>query len=247
MADIDRGVSIYGFLVRHSFASTGATARSYRNSGEVEKAMKLYGFGPTRSLRALWGLKELDADFEFVPVNLVAGEHKHPDFLRLNPAGKVPVLVDGDLVLTESAAIVLYLAEKYRDKGLLPADLKERAQAYRWLMFAMTELEQPLWRMARHTFLYPEARRLPDDVVIAREEFAAMAAILNSHMEGRQFIVGDSITVADCVTAYLIDWADEVHLIDDFPQLRAYLERMYGRPKAPQRIAKALADVRAAA
>src|SRR5262249_38873228 len=80
--------------------------------GKVEKAMKLYGFGPTRSLRALWGLKELDADFEFVPVNLVAGEHKHPDFLRLNPAGKVPVLVDGDFVLTESAAIVLYLAEK---------------------------------------------------------------------------------------------------------------------------------------
>ena len=51
--------------------------------------MKLYGFGPTRSLRALWGLKELDTDFEFIPINLLAGEHKHPDFLRLNPAGKV--------------------------------------------------------------------------------------------------------------------------------------------------------------
>jgi glutathione S-transferase len=113
--------------------------------------MKLYGFGPTRSLRALWGLKELDADFEFVSVNLAASEHKHPDFLRLNPAGKVPVLVDGDVVLTESAAIVLYLAEKYRDGGLIPVDLKERAQAYRWLMFAVTELEQPLWRITRHT------------------------------------------------------------------------------------------------
>jgi glutathione S-transferase len=209
--------------------------------------MKLYGFGPTRSLRALWGLKELDADFEYVHVNLTAGEQKHPDFLRLNPAGKVPVLVDGDLVLTESAAIVLYLAEKYRDKGLLPVDLKERAQAYRWLMFAVTELEQPLWRIARHTFLYPEARRLPDDVVIAREEFAAMAAILDRHMEGRRFIVGDDITIADCVTAYLIDWADEAHMIGDFRQLRAYLERMYARPKAPQRIAKAFAEVRAVA
>ena len=74
--------------------------------------MKLYGFGPTRSLRALWGLKELDAEFEFVPINLLAGDHRRPDFLRLNPAGKVPVLVDGDLVLTESAAIVMYLAGK---------------------------------------------------------------------------------------------------------------------------------------
>jgi glutathione S-transferase len=147
--------------------------------------MKLYGFGPTRSLRALWGLKELNADFEFVPVNLAAGEQRHADFLRLNPAGKVPVLVDGDVVLTESAAIVLYLAEKYRERGLLPVDLKERAQAYRWLMFAVTELEQPLWRITRHTYLYPEARRLPADTVIAREEFAAMATILDRHLEGR--------------------------------------------------------------
>jgi hypothetical protein len=56
--------------------------------------MKLYGFGPTRSLRALWGLKELDADFEFIPVDLLAGEHKRPDFLRLKPAGKVPMADD---------------------------------------------------------------------------------------------------------------------------------------------------------
>ena len=208
--------------------------------------MKLYGFGPTRSLRALWGLKELDADFEFVPVNLSAGAHKHPDFLRLNPAGKVPVLVDGDLVLTESAAIVMYLAEKYRDKGLIPADLKERALAYRWIMFAVTELEQPLWRIARHTFIYPEDKRLPADIALAKQEFAAMAEVLDRHLEGRQFIVGDRITIADCVTAYLIDWANEQQLIDGYPQLRAYLRRMYERPKAPQRIAEAFAELRAA-
>jgi glutathione S-transferase len=208
-------------------------------------AMKLYGFGPTRSLRAIWGLKELDADFEFVPVNILAGEQRHPNFLRLNPAGKVPVLVDGDLVLTESAAIVMYLADKYRDRGLLPADLKERAQAYRWIMFAVTELEQPLWRIARHTFLYPEVNRLPADVALAREEFVAMATILDNHMDGRQFIVGDGMTIADCVTAWVIDWGNEQHLIEDCPQLRAYLKRMYARPKAPQRIVEAFASVQA--
>ncbi len=207
--------------------------------------MKLYGFGPTRSLRALWGLKEIDADFEFMPVNIIAGEHRHPDFLRLNPAGKVPVLVDGDVVLTESAAIVMYLADKHRDKGLLPADLNERAQTYRWIMFAVTELEQPLWRITRHTFLYPEAKRLPQDIILAREEFVAMAAIIDRHMEGRQFIVGDGMTIADCVTAYLIDWANEQRLIDDCPQLREYLGRMYARPKAPQRIAEAFASIQA--
>jgi glutathione S-transferase len=207
--------------------------------------MKLYGLGPTRSLRALWALRELDAEFEFMPVNLLAGEHRRPEFLRINPAGKVPVLVDGDVVLTESAAIVMYLAEKYHDKGLLPADLKLRAQVYRWVMFAVTELEQPLWRITRHTVLYPEDKRLPADIALARQDFIAMAAVLDRHMEERLFIVGDRMTIADCVTAYLMDWANEQHLIDDSPQLLAYLERMYARPKAPQRIADAFAGLQA--
>src|SRR5262245_59132704 len=103
----------------------------------------------------------------------------------------------------------MYLAEKYPVKRLLPADLKLRAQVYRWVMFAVTELEQPLWRISRHTFLYPEDKRLPADVALAREEFVAMAALLDRHMDGREFIVGDSLTIADCVTAYLIDWANE--------------------------------------
>jgi len=206
--------------------------------------MKLYGFGATRSHRTLWALRELDAEFEFVPVNLLNGEQRRPDFLLLNPAGRVPVLVDGDVVLTESAAIVMYLAEKYPAKGLLPADLKERAQVYRWVMFVVTELEQPLWRITRHTRLYPEDKRLPEDVALASQEFVAMAAVLDRHMEGRQFIVGDRITVADCVTAWTLDWGNERRLIDEYPRLRSYLERMYARPKAPQRIAAAFASLR---
>ena len=201
--------------------------------------MKLYGFAGTRSQRALWGLKEVDADFEFISVNLLEGEHKRPEFLRLNPAGKVPVLVDGDQVIPESAAIVLYLADKYPQKGLLPTDLNERAQVYRWTLFAVTELEQPLWRITRHTLVYPPDQRLPADIELARADFATMAAILEEHLDARDFIVGDRLTVADCVTAYLIDWANEVRLIDAFPRLQAYLERLYARPEAPKRIAEA--------
>jgi glutathione S-transferase len=208
--------------------------------------MKLYGFGPTRSLRALWALKELDPEFEFIPVNLLAGEHKRPEFLRINPAGKIPGLVDGDLIIPESAAIVLYLADKYREKSLLPADLHQRAQAYHWIMFAVTGLEQPLWRISKHTAVYPEDNRLPADIALAREEFLAMAPVLDSHLEGCRFIVGDRITAADCVTAYLIDWANELRLIDDFARLRDYLDRMYARPTAPERIAEAFRKIRAA-
>src|SRR5215469_8338723 len=148
--------------------------------------MKLYGFAGTRSQRALWGLKEVDADFEFISVNLLEGEHKRPEYLRINPAGKVPVLIDGDRVIPESAAIVLYLADKYPEKALLPADLDERAQAYRWTLFAVTELEQPLWRITRHSFLYPPEKRSPAEIELAREDFRTMAAVLDRHLEGRE-------------------------------------------------------------
>ena len=205
--------------------------------------MKLYEFGPTRSIRARWTLQEVGADFEPIRVNLAVGEHRRPEFLKINPAGKIPVLVDGDLVLTESVAIVLYLAEKYLDKGLLPAGLNGRAQVNRWSLFAATELEQPLWRIARHTALYPEEQRLPRDVMLASGEFKDMASVLEKHMRGRRFVAGDSVSVADFVTAYTLDWGNEYKLLDGFPQLLSYMKRMYARPHAPPRIAEAFAAI----
>ena len=207
--------------------------------------MKLYEFGPTRSIRVRWMLQELGVDFEPVRINLMAGEHQRPEFLEINPAGKIPVLVDGDLVLTESVAIVLYLAEKYSNQGLLPSGLDQRAQVNRWLLFAATELEQPLWRISRHTALYPEDQRLPGDVIIASQEFKAMASVLEEHMQQRQFVVGDSVTVADFVLAYTLDWGNEYRLLDHCRQLVAYMKRMYARPNAPLRIAEAFAAISA--
>jgi len=206
--------------------------------------MKLYEFGPTRSIRARWALQELGVDFEPITVNLVAGEHRRPEFLAINPAGKVPVLVDGDLALNESVAIVLYLADKYPAKRLIPTDFRGRAEVNRWLLFAATELEQPLWRISRHTSLYPEAERLPAEVPIASRDFKEMAAVAEKHMQGREFVVGDTVTVADLVLAYTLDWANEFKLLDDFPNLLSYMKRMYSRPKAPPRIAEAFAAIR---
>jgi glutathione S-transferase len=207
--------------------------------------MKLYEFAPTRSIRVRWTLQELGVEFESVTVNMTAGELHSAAFLEINPAGKLPVLVDGDLVLTESVAIVLYLAEKYREKRLLPTDPAQRAKLYKWLLFTATELEQPLWRIARNTAIYPENRRLPDDVVLAGEDFASMAQVLERHMRGRRFVVGDEVSVADFVLAYTLDWANELHFLADSPNLRDYIEHMYMRPHAPLRIAAALASVKA--
>lgn len=208
--------------------------------------MKLYGFPPTRSIRVLWMLRELDVEFEFVNVDPIKGELQQPRFLAVNPAGKLPVLVDGDFILTESIAIALYLAEKYPEKGLLPTELRARAEVYRWLFFCATELEQPIWRIARHTVIYPPEKRVAAEIPIACQDFLDMAAILEKHMDGRRFLVGDNVTVADFVTAYTLDMAsiqEKLMLLDNLPHLRGFMERMYERPNAPRRIAEAFANL----
>ena len=205
--------------------------------------MKLYEFAPTRSIRVRWVLQELGVEFESIAVNLRTGEHRTPNFLAINPAGKLPVLIDDEQSMTESVAICLYLAEKYPDHNLIPTDLWLRAQLYRWLFFAVTELEQPLWRIARHTSLYPKESRIPAEIPLARQDFTNMSTILESHLLEQQFVVGDHATVADFVLAYTLDWANEIQLLAPFPTLVAYMERMYERPKAPQRIATALASI----
>ncbi|MDM9580287.1 MAG: glutathione S-transferase family protein [Nostoc sp.] len=205
--------------------------------------MKLYEFAPTRSIRVRWVLQELGVEFEAISINMRAGEHRTPDFLTINPTGKLPVLIDGEHIITESVAIALYLGEKYPESNLVPTDLLLRAQLYRWLLFTATELEQPLWRIARHTFIYPEELRLPAEIPLARQDFTSMAVVLENHLLDRQFVVGEHVTVADFVLAYTLDWANEVQLLATFPTLVDYMERMYKRPKASGRIAAALASL----
>ncbi|HEY8079931.1 MAG TPA: glutathione S-transferase family protein [Labilithrix sp.] len=206
--------------------------------------MKLYEFGPTRSIRARWTLQELGVPFEAVTVDLFSGEHKKPEYLAVNPAGKLPALVDGDFVLTESVAIVLYLADKYPEKRLLPEDPKGRAEATKWLLFTATELEQPLWRISKHTALYPTDKRIPAEIENAKGDFRAMACVMEKHLAGRDFVVGDAVTVADFVLAYTLDWANEVKLLEGTPNLVRYFTSMYARPHAAPRIAQAFSAVR---
>ena len=198
--------------------------------------MILYEFNLSRATRVRWLLQELGAEFDAVRVDLVVGEQKGAEFLSINPAGKLPVLVDGDTVLTESAAIVLYLAEKDEQRRFLPADRAQRAQVYRWLFFAVTELEQPLLRMHRHTRLYAAERRLPAEIDLAREDFAAMVRVLETHMRDRPFVAGADVSVADFVLAWTLDWASTSALLEHSPNLQAYLERMYRRAAAPSRM-----------
>jgi glutathione S-transferase len=212
----------------------------------MQNTLKLYEFPPTRSIRVRWTLQEMQLDFDSILVNLPAREHHAAEFLKINPAAKVPVLVDGSLVLIESVAIVLYLADKYPEKGFTPANVADRGLMTQWLLFAATELEQPLWRIARHTRLYPSARRIAAEIPNARQDFQEMAKVLDAHMQDRQFVVGDTACVADFVVAYTLDWANELGLLEPFPRLSVYLDSMYARPHAAPRIAHAMEAIKQA-
>lgn len=201
--------------------------------------MKLYGTPPTRAIRVQWLLNELGVECEVIGRNPLGDPD--PKFLALNPAGKLPVLVDGDVVVTESAAIPLYLAEKYPHKGLIPSGSVDRGQMYRWIFFLVTEIEQPLWRIALNTAIYPEERRVPADIDNATRDCKKMAAVFEKHMADRDFVAGDRLSVADFIAAYTLDWANEANMLTDAPRLRAYLETMYARPTAPMTIKEGFA------
>jgi glutathione S-transferase len=211
--------------------------------------IKLYGTPPTRVVRAQWLLGELDLAHELIAVDLHAGEQRTAEFLALNPAAKVPVLVDGDVVISESAAIQLYLADRYGDRfpggGLIPDTAEDRGRMYHWLFFLMTEIEAPLWRIALHSFLYAPGEQSADEIALAKRDGKRMVAVFEQHMQGRDFVVGERVTVADFNAAFTLDWANEEGLLGDAPALRAYLTAMYARPRAPMTIAESMAALEA--
>ena len=163
--------------------------------------MKLYGWPNSRSLRAAWALEEAAADYEYVPVDLFKGEARTPEFLALNPAGKLPVLVDGGLTLTESAAIVNYVSDRFPASNLVPHAAAARADCLRWMFFATTELEQPLWTIVKHRFALPKARRVGGIENTAQWEFAEAAKVLDKAVGEREFICGNTFTGADILLA----------------------------------------------
>jgi len=197
--------------------------------------MKLYEYGPTRSARCRWLLQELELPFESVVVNLGEGEHRSEAYLCINPYGRVPALVDGDLVLTESVAICLYLADKYAEKGLIPEPgTPQRGLHDQWLLFCAVELDQALWRVHCHLSIYPEKKRRPEVAQLGREAFSQAAKIFNEALQEKTHLVGTSFTVADIVLCHTLVWASWYDLLEAFPNLQRYQDEHKKRPACPE-------------
>jgi glutathione S-transferase len=193
--------------------------------------MKLYGHPNSRATRALWALEEVQADYEYVHVDLKSGQGRIDSYLAINPAGKVPTLIDGELVITESAAICLYLGDKFPESGLLPPiGSTERAECYRWITFAISELEQPLWTIAKHRFVLPEEKRVSAILQTAFWEFSVAASVLAKGIADRQYAAGETFTAADILLGHTLAWAKSTRIELGHDSLNIYSDRVLERP-----------------
>ena len=191
----------------------------------------VYGFPNSRSSRVVWAMEEAGVEYEYVHVDLKAGAGWQPEYLALNAGGKVPTLVDGDFVLFESGAICSYLGDRFPATGLTPAaGSLERARYNQWCYFVMSELEQPVWTIGKHTFVLPERWRVPAVLDTARWEFSVAARILAEGLGRREFIVGDRFTAADILIAHTLAWARAFKLPLEHDNLEAYFARLLARP-----------------
>lgn len=193
--------------------------------------MELYGVASSRARRALWTLEEIGAEFTFHQIDMRKGEHRSPAFLAINPNGKVPVLVDGDITLFESGAICNYIAQQHPHANLLAEPgSRNAALCQQWIFWVVSELEQPLWSMAKHRFILPQDKRIPAMKELALFEWRRPAQILADHLAGRAYMVGESFTLADIFVGHTLNWARGAGVETGSEAAEEYLERMLARP-----------------
>lgn len=197
--------------------------------------MKLYYIPTTRSVRPRWLLEELNVPYELVRVTSeMSGQ---PEYKKLHPHGKVPVLVDGDVIIHESAAICAYLADRYSEKGLAPSlQSPARAYYYQWLFYASLTLEDPVQQ-----YMFQVLPGLPEKVLpesgrtkVAKEEalqwFTKVCQPLNELLNDRDYLVENQFTAADVVTGGVLLWALKLGMMKENTPVKIYLTKLMDRP-----------------
>ena len=174
--------------------------------------LKLYGGGRSRASIVQWYLEEIGVAYEFILLDMSAGEHLQPEFLSINPIGKVPAIVEDDFQLWESGAILLYLAEKH---GKLPNSAEERAIITQWVLFGNATLG---------TGIFIEANR--------EKETPRLLNPLNKILSQQPFLMGDELNIADIAVGSILAYIPLMLKLDlsPYPAVLEYIQRLNERP-----------------
>jgi glutathione S-transferase len=191
--------------------------------------LRIYGIARTRAFRVLWVAMELGLDHEHLPIEIGDAGARSPEFLAINPNGRLPVIVDDGFVLFESLAITLYLAKKHGK--LYPATLEGEAKAWQWSFWAIAEVDRGVNIWSLHAVRLPPAER---NAALREEALKVIAApfqVLDAALVKTPYLLGDDFTVADLNVAAVISRAIDMDL-SVTPHLKAWLTRCLERPAA---------------
>jgi glutathione S-transferase len=188
--------------------------------------MKLYYNPKSRAVTAKWMLDECAANYEIIPIDFEKREHKAPEFLKINPAGKLPALVDGNSKIFESAAICLYLADKFPEANLAPKiGAPERGRYLSLMVYSTSQLEPAMGdaMLGGQT----SAKRGWTDFETARN-------VIEGELGDGAYLFGQWFTAADVMIGSMFIWRRIFGGQPDRPKLEAYVDRLLARPQAPK-------------
>jgi glutathione S-transferase len=183
--------------------------------------------------RIHWALEELGVPYDKVKIDLAAGDQKKPEYLALNPNGKVPLVVAEGTPVFESLAILLFLAERFGvEKGLYPAPSMARAEALKWMCWGQATLLDAGGRILRNTSdRFPAEQRNEKAAAAAKEEMQGLLGILEAALEGKEYLVGNAFSFADLsISAYMPFLARIGVDLGPFKNVQAWIGRCTARP-----------------
>lgn len=194
--------------------------------------LKVYHAPNTRSLRVLWLLEELGTPYDKALVEFTPAALQSPEYLAVNPLGKLPAIDDDGLILNESGAIVQYILAKHAGSHLEPKlGTPTYGKYLQWLHFAEATVMPPISQIIQHSIRKPEAERLPAVVADAKATLTKLFTVLNKELAQKPYICGDNFTAADIMLGYDLNLCKLIRIsTDDHPHLTAYFDRLTARP-----------------
>jgi glutathione S-transferase len=195
--------------------------------------MKLYYFETINPRKACAVARHLNSPVEFVRIDLGKGEHKSPEYLAINPNGKVPALVDGSMRLWESNAIMCYLAKGVGSE-LWPSDTSGQIDVMRWLSWNADHFTRHAGNLYFQHLIKPHVGMGGPDTKAVEEAtgfFKQFAQVLNDHLRGRKYLLGDALTVADFAVGITLPYADKAKIpVAEFKEIERWHARLNELP-----------------
>ncbi len=192
--------------------------------------IQIYGSPKSSAGRCFLMLEECGLNYQVMPLDMGKKEHKAEHFLKLNPNGKVPCIVDDGFVLWESAAIVQYLAQKYKPE-MLGTSLKDKAMVQQWSFWTMTEAQPPLVDILIQKVFMPADKR--DHALIERceKKLPNLFVVLENELKNKKFLVGETYSVADVMVASATNLALSLGIdFSQYPNIKSWMAEISSRP-----------------